>query len=320
MEELKSPLHERKYIVLSAPVCEGLANHIQNIDPSRFHYFPSQWNKFPDGQDEIILGGFDPYNYVRGSHVLFLASFHNNDTTLAQFHALVVLCESFIESLTVVLPFYPVGTMERVLKEGVVATANTTARLFSSLPTCGKPTRFMVYDIHTLQNRFYFSNHTIASLHTAVPLLLRAIGAPGNRIDAIAYPDDGAAKRFSKLFPGFPTVICGKIRDGDKRIVHIQDGDAAGHRLVIVDDLVRSGGTLVECAKAMKAAGAVSVSAFVTHAAFDLNTARHFYRGGSKNVFEHFYVTNSCPAVTDQLPRDDCFVVLDLAPLIIEDL
>lgn len=45
--------------------------------------------------------------------------------------------------------------MERVVREGQVATAATYAHMFSSLPSCGRPTRLMVYDLHTLQNRFY---------------------------------------------------------------------------------------------------------------------------------------------------------------------
>jgi hypothetical protein len=75
--------------------------------------------------------------------------------TLSQFQVMICLLQSFIESLTVVLPYYPVGTMERVTKEGTVATAATYAHMFSSLPSCGRPTRLMVYDLHTLQNRFY---------------------------------------------------------------------------------------------------------------------------------------------------------------------
>lgn len=73
--------------------------------------------------------------------MVFLASFHNNDATLSQFHVLNMLCESFVESMTVVLPYYPTGTMERVLREGQVATASTLARLFSNLPRVGKPVR-----------------------------------------------------------------------------------------------------------------------------------------------------------------------------------
>ena len=44
-------------------------------------------------------------------------------------------------------------------------------------------------------------------------------------------------------------VICTKVRDGDKRIVRLKEGEPRGRHVVIVDDLVQSGGTLVECQK-----------------------------------------------------------------------
>jgi phosphoribosylpyrophosphate synthetase len=94
---------------------------------------------------------------------LFLANFANNDVTLSQFQVMICLLQSFIESLTVVLPYYPVGTMERVTKEGTVATAATFAHMFSSLPSCGRPTRLMVYDLHTLQNRFYLVRYFLVA-------------------------------------------------------------------------------------------------------------------------------------------------------------
>ena len=46
---------------------------------------------------------------------------------------------------------FKVGTMERTVKEGQVATANTYAQMFSNLPSCGRPTRLLIYDLHTLQ-------------------------------------------------------------------------------------------------------------------------------------------------------------------------
>jgi adenine/guanine phosphoribosyltransferase-like PRPP-binding protein len=42
-------------------------------------------------------------------------------------------------------------------------------------------------------------------------------------------------------------VVCVKVREGDERIVRIKEGNPAGYHVVIVDDLVQSGGTLVEC-------------------------------------------------------------------------
>lgn len=42
-------------------------------------------------------------------------------------------------------------------------------------------------------------------------------------------------------------VVCTKVREGEKRIVRLKEGNCAGCHVVIVDDLVQSGGTLIEC-------------------------------------------------------------------------
>jgi hypothetical protein len=42
-------------------------------------------------------------------------------------------------------------------------------------------------------------------------------------------------------------IICTKVRDGNNRIVKLKEGDPTGRHVVIVDDLVQSGGTLIEC-------------------------------------------------------------------------
>lgn len=249
-----------------------------------------------------------------------LASFHNNDVTLSQFSVMVSLLQSFIESLTVVLPFYPVGTMERVIEEGQVATANSYAQMFSNLPSCGKPTRLVIYDLHTLQNRFYLHGNSIASLQTTIPILIDRIKETG--IDCIAFPDDGAAKRFGSMFKGlgFEIVTCGKTRDGDKRVVYIQDGNPEGKTVVIVDDLVQTGGTLYECGVALKNAGAKGVNAFVAHGVFPNESWKRFMKAGDRGCFDKFFLTNSIPTVTDVLPTDDVFEVFDLSTKIVDDL
>ena len=310
------------YQIIAAEATESLARRMEEKYPDRFTFHPSEWKKFPDGTDEIEIGGFHPQNLISGEHVLFLASFHNNDVTLSQFQVLICLLQSFIESLTIVLPFSPVGTMERVIREGQVATAATYAHMFSSLPTCGKPTRLMVYDLHTLQNRFYLHGNAVASLQTAIPLLKRRIR--DSDIDCVAFPDDGAAKRFGSSFDDMDLeiIVCGKTRgEGDVRTVNIQDGNVTGRHIVIVDDLVQTGGTLFETGKVLKEAGAASVNAFVSHAVFPKESWKRFNKGGDRACFDKFWVTNSIPTVTDKLPeKDGVFEVLDLMDLIINDL
>jgi phosphoribosylpyrophosphate synthetase len=309
-----------KYQIIAAPSMESLAQSIVDICPHRFRYHPTKWMKFADGTDNIEIGGFYPTNYLSGENVILLASFHNNDVTLSQFSVMIALLQSFIHSFTVVLPFYPVGTMERVLKEGQVATANTYAQMFSNLPSCGKPTRLLIYDLHTLQNRFYLHGNTIASLQTTIPILIRRLST--TNIRCVAFPDDGAAKRFGGMFSdqGFTIVTCGKTRDGDARKVMIQDGQCDGMNTIIVDDLVQTGGTLYECGVALKKAGALSVNAFVAHGVFPGDSWKRFLSTGDRHCFEKFFVTNSIPTLADKLPVDDVFEVLTLNAKIIEDL
>mmetsp|Transcript_3648 Transcript_3648/g.4854 ORF Transcript_3648/g.4854 Transcript_3648/m.4854 type:complete len:391 (+) Transcript_3648:72-1244(+) len=307
------------YQIIASKETEALAKRMGETYPDRFTYHPTKWEKFPDGTDQIEIGGFYPHNLLSGEHVLFLASFHNNDVTLSQFQVMIALLQSFIESLTVVLPFSPVGTMERVIREGQVATAATYAHMFSSLPNCGRPTRLMVYDLHTLQNRFYLHGNAVASLHTAIPLLKQRL--KNHKVDCIAFPDDGAAKRFGSFFEDMPVIVCGKTRgEGDIRTVVIQDGNATDKHIVIVDDLVQTGGTLYETGKVLKEAGAASVHAFCSHAVFPADSWKRFTIGGDRACFETFWVTNSIPTVTDKLPVEDgIFQVLDLMDLIIHD-
>jgi len=326
------------YQIIAAEASEPLARRMAASYPERFKFHPTKWGKFPDDTDSIEVGGFQPHNVISGARVLFLASFHSNDVTLSQFQVMIYLLQSFIEEMVVVLPFSPVGTMDRVIREGKIATAATYAHMFSSLPNCGRPTRLMVYDLHTLQNRFYLHGNAVASLQTAIPLLKRKILSPDCKVNCIAFPDDGAAKRFSVYFEDLirddtdkqpiggrkkiNLVVCGKTRgDGDTRTVRIQDGTADGKHVVIVDDLVQTGGTLYETGKVLKEAGAASVNAFVSHAVFPNDSWKRFNKGGDRACFDKFWVTNSIPTVTEILPTNDgVFEVLDLMDLIIHDL
>ena len=72
-------------------------------------------------------------------------------------------------------------------------------------------------------------------LETAIPLLLREITllSQHNEI-SIAFPDDGAFKRFHAMFSSFPTITCTKLREGDKRIVRVKDGNITLHSLYLI--------------------------------------------------------------------------------------
>ena len=82
--------------------------------------------------------------------------------------------------------------MERVLKEGEVATAKTLAQMISNTPPCrgSGALELVTWDLHTLQNRFYFGDNVAVSMRSAIPLLRQAFDGKQGDI-CIGFPDAG---------------------------------------------------------------------------------------------------------------------------------
>jgi hypothetical protein len=62
----------------------------------------------------------------------------------------------------------------------------------------------------------------LCSLESAIPLLLRQLDAVSDY--SIAFPDDGAFKRFHTMFDEKLVIVCNKVRDGAQRHVRVKDG------------------------------------------------------------------------------------------------
>ncbi|MFS7958900.1 putative ribose-phosphate diphosphokinase [Helianthus anomalus] len=273
------------------------------------------WRKFEDGFPNLSIPNA---HGIRGEHVAFLASFSSPGVIFEQLSISYALPKLFISSFTLVLPFFPTGTSERMEDEGDIATAFTLARFLSNIPISrGGPTSVVIYDIHALQERFYFTDNVLPCFESGIPLLKsRLQQLPDSDNISIAFPDDGAWKRFHKQLQHFPVIICTKVREGDQRIVRIKEGDPKGRHVVIVDDLVQSGGTLIECQKMLAKHGAKKVSAYVTHGVFPKRSWERFKHdtgGQPDNGLTFFWITDSCPLTVKEVKNKPPFEVLSLA-------
>lgn len=273
-----------------------------------------KWGRFPDTFPNLFID--KPHQTVRGKHLVFFASFFHPESMFAQLSVLYHLPRYCARSLVVVLPYFATGTMERVDEEGQIATAMSLARLLSSIPPLGEgPAKLLIYDIHALGERFYFGDNIIPMFETAIPLVIDKIKTTHKDEEvAIAFPDEGAVKRFGGQFSDFDVITCSKVRgEGSKRTVTIKEGDPAGRHIFIIDDLVQTGGTLIECKNALLKQGATDVSAYVTHAIFPEDSWKRFTDPADKKPFKHFYITDSCPSVAEALKDKRPFSVLPLA-------
>jgi len=302
------PDNTKKYIVYYAPGMEDVAAGLKKKYPNSIFIFEIEWGKFADITNNIFIKDIEK---VENRHVLFLGTFNGADEKLSQYDVLHVLTESFVRSLTILLPFFDTATMERVEKEGRIATANPASRSLSDLPlTAGGPAKIIVYDLHTLQQRFYTTGGAVIKMATAIPLFKKEIR--GLKNIAIAFPDAGAHKRFGGMFKEYPTIVCGKIRKGDNRIVTIADGNPKGLHVYIVDDLVQSGNTLLKCKEVLLKAGATEVSAFVTHVIFPKESWKKITDDTSSTGFSTFYFTNTCPKMANKINGKGPFKMLSI--------
>lgn len=106
-------------------------------------------------------------------------------------------------------------------------------------------------------------------------------------------------------------IVCGKVRTPDnKRIVTISDGDPKDKYVVILDDLIQTGGTMIACRDALMAHGATAVSAFGVHAIFPQEAWKKFL---GKGVFDKFWITDTCPKMANFLKDKEPFTVISVA-------
>lgn len=270
------------------------------------------WDQFNDGFPNLRI---HEAPQLRGRDVYFLISINSTSSFFEQTCCIHAIPRYAPRRFTIILPFFPTGTMEREEEEGQVATAKVLARVLSLTPLSrGGPAELIIFDIHALHERFYFGDNVIPVLRSAVPLLKDALRAAfPDKLPTIAFPDEGAYKRFHTMFDGFETIFCVKVREGDSRVVKVKEGTAEGRAVVIVDDLIMTGGTLIACKDALKALGAISVSAYATHGVFPKSSWKKFLTAG----FEKIYITNSCGKTASELMGTAPFQIISLVPVLL---
>ena len=276
-----------------------------------------EWNEFSDGFPNLkVLGSEDLIDV----DVSFLANFHNSQEIFRQLAVIYALPSYGINSLKVFLPFFSTGTMDRVAELGQIVTAKTLARMLSAIPTSARA-QIIIFDIHALQEQFYFSDTVRVHCVTGINLLLERLKFEGknHKSLAIAFPDEGAYKRYGQYFNGYEKIICEKRRVGEDRVITIKEGNPQGREVMIVDDLILSGSTMLECVEVLTRAGASRVYAYATHGSFPQGSWQKFLARSVK-----LYLTNSCPEVIEEMEK--YFVsgtdleIISLAPTIAKEI
>src|SRR5216117_3185500 len=202
---------------------------------------------------------------IRGSDAFIIqsTSFPANDNLMELLIITDALRRSSARRITAVIPYFGYARQDRK----VGSRAPITAKLVANLITRAGVDRVMTLDLHAAQIQGFFDIPT-DNLY-ASPVMVRDIK---ERFDLanlmVVSPDVGGVVRARGLAKRIntPLAIIDKRREraGESEVMNVI-GEVAGHTCILVDDIVDSGGTLVNAADALLEHGAKDVSAYLTH-------------------------------------------------------
>jgi len=208
--------------------------------------------------------------------------------------------------ITAVIPYFGYARQDRKDQPRVAITAKLVANL---LVEAGA-NRVITMDLHTPQLQGFFDiplDHLYASSVT-VPMLKRL------QLDnlAVAAPDVGGvktARSYAKLVGDADLVVVDKRRP-KHNVAEVMNiiGDVEGKNVIIIDDLIDTGSTFVQCAEALKKQGAKRIVGVCTHPVFSGTAMERIAQSDAISVL---YVSDTIPLKGDH-PKIEVFSVAEL--------
>ncbi len=221
----------------------------------------AQVKRFPDNEIWVTID-----ENVRGEDVFVLqsTSYPTNDHLMELLICIDALKRASARRITAVMPYFGYARQDR--KTG--GRTPISAKLVANLITRAGADRVLTMDLHSGQIQGFFDIPT-DNLQSA-PLMANDIKANYQKTDEmlVVSPDVGGVVRALAVASRLNAdlAIVDKRRSGPaKSEVANIIGDVSGRRLIMFDDIVDSAGTLCSAAQSLIDAGAVEVSAYVTH-------------------------------------------------------
>lgn len=281
---------------------EKIANNTPNLKQAEVKF-----ETFKDGWPNIFIENVS--EDIEHKDITYIWDYSKPEYLFTNYSIVRALLWYYADKVRVIVPFFPVWTMERISEKWEVATSSYMADILSHIPHWRQTkSSIHIFDLHTLEQRFFFDDFKVnAELHTAMDLIKERITPE----TIIVFPDEWAKKRFAKEFIWNRVVHCSKQRIWEKREITINSEiDLRWKELIIIDDLIQSWWTIIETAKKLRELWTKKISAYATHWVF----VEDSYLKLSQNL-DTLYTTDSIPrniAVAKSIKNMEILPILDM--------
>ncbi len=268
---------------------------------------------FPDGEHYYRI-----ISSIEYKEVTLIGGTISDRDTLELYDMACGLVEGGARKLNIVIPFYAYATMERAVKSGEIITAKTRARLLSAIPQAYFGNRVIFIDLHAEGIPHYLEGGIRAVHLYAKSIIIQTAKKIGGDNFVMASTDAGRAKWVESLANDMDVeaafVYKRRLSGSDTKLTGV-NADVNGKKVIIYDDMIRTGGSLLQAAKAYKEAGAQEIYVLATHGVLPEGAVD---RLKMSNLIERVVVTNTHPSAMAQ--ASDFLQIISVGELIAEKL
>ena len=249
----------------------------------------SSIRKFADGEIYIEIN-----ENIRGNSIFIVQSVSSpaNDNLMELLLCIDALKRSSAKNITTVIPYFGYARQDRK----VVPRTSISAKLVSNLITQAGADRVVTLDLHAGQIQGFF-DIPVDNLF-ATPIFARHVkkNIKSKNIICVA-PDVGGTERARALGKildvGLAIVDKRRPAPGKSKVMNII-GNVKDKTCIIVDDIIDSGGTIVNAAKALTDRGAKDVYVYITHGVLSGEAVKKIQKSNIKKL-----------VITDSIDNND---------------
>ena len=239
----------------------------------------SSIRKFADGEIYIEIN-----ENIRGNSIFIVQSISSpaNDNLMELLLCIDALKRSSAKNITAVIPYFGYARQDRK----VVPRTSISAKLVSNLITKAGADRVVTVDLHAGQIQGFFDIPVDNLFSTPIFARHARKRIKSKKIICVA-PDVGGTERaraLGKLLNvGLAIVDKRRPKPGQSQVMNVV-GDVKDQTCIIVDDIIDSGGTIVNAAKALKSRGAKEVYVYITHGVLSGDAVKKIKNSVIKNL------------------------------------
>ena len=263
--------------------------------------------RFADGEIYIEIN-----ENIRGNSVFVIQSTSNpaNDNIMELLLVIDALKRSSAKTITAVIPYFGYARQDRKVAPRTSISAKVVANLISNAGA----TRVVTVDLHAGQIQGFF-DMPVDNLYTA-PLFAKYIKKLNSRKLICVSPDVGGVARTRALATRIKAdlAIIDKRRPapGKSEVMNII-GNVKNKTCIIVDDIIDSGGTIVNAVDALKKNGANEVYVFIKHDVLSVDAVKKIKNSKIKKLVITDTINNA-----EKIKNNNKIEVLSIASLMSE--